>query len=228
MKDFFKKNSEKSQETAADTVEHAAAAHDYAQQLNESEQASDNGQTPLTENSRDGAEKANACCAELEACKAELASYKNQFLRTRADLENQTRRMEKERLQFVSMGQRAVLLDLLSIVDDFDRALADHSKQTEVVSSPEEKLSAADVAQDRQVWLAGFSLIRSGLYKMLEKYGVKPMTATQYAVFDPQLHEAIMQVESETHQSGEIAQVLLPGFMLGDQVLRPAQVSVAK
>ncbi|MDZ4097371.1 MAG: nucleotide exchange factor GrpE, partial [Methylophilaceae bacterium] len=63
---------------------------------------------------------------------------------------------------------------------------------------------------------------------MLEKYGVKPMTATQYAVFDPQLHEGIMQVESAAHTSGEIVQVLLPGFMIGDQVLRPAQVSVAK
>ncbi len=188
----------------------------------------DTAQSDIADTVNDDKMAEQSCSTELEACKAELATCKNNFLRTRADLENLSRRMEKERLQFVSVGQRAVLLDLLSVVDDFDRALAEHSAQPQFLQTPEEKHAETDVAQDRQVWLAGFALIRSGLYKMLEKYGVKPMTAQQYAVFDPHLHEAIMQIKSETHQSGEIVQVLLAGFMFGDQVLRPAQVSVAQ
>ncbi len=224
----------------------------------EQDAVSNNGQEK-EDGQQAGAEKGEmevpceSCGVALETCKTELAAIKNQYLRTRADLENLTRRIEKERVQFVSVGQRAVLLDLLAIVDDFDRALREHSVQEleaqrggmgefdvrepagEQALSEQESEAAAinavhahDIAQDRQVWLAGFALIRSSFYKLLEKYGVTPMTSQQYALFDPCLHEAIMQIASADHKPGEIVQVFLSGFMLGDQVLRPAQVSVAK
>jgi molecular chaperone GrpE len=186
----------------------------------------------------------------LRACQIELASIKNQYIRVRADLENVTRRMERERSNFVSLGQRAVLLDMLAIVDDFDRALRDYqpeelraqrggtsefdmrepaaSLEKEREQGTVEAIHEHEQAQDKKIWLAGFALIRASLYKVLEKYGVKPMTPQQYAHFDPHVHEAIMHIESAEHKSGEIVQVLLQGFMMGDQVLRPAQVSVAK
>jgi molecular chaperone GrpE len=185
------------------------------------EHAQESGQTPAGD-THTGQE--DSCCPELERCAAELAASRQQLLRSRADLENLIRRVEKERARFVSVGQRAVLLDLLSVVDDFDRALRDHSPQELAADLASER----EVAQDKTVWLAGFSLIRSSLYKLLENYGVTPMSQAQYAHFDPHFHEAIMHSESAGHKRGDIVHVLLNGFMLGDQVLRPAQVSVAK
>ena len=153
--------------------------------------------------------------AELAACQAELASWKDKYLRQQAEFQNFTRRSQKERSQLAQMGQVAVLTDILAIIDDFDRALGDVQ---ETSNSEHEDNS----------WRAGFALIHAAAYKLLEKYGVVPMSSEQYAHFDPTYHEAIMQVDSADHEQGMIVQVLQQGFMHNDLVLRPAKVSVAK
>lgn len=158
--------------------------------------------TPNQENSDDS--------AELFACIAERDSWKEKFLRLQADYDNFTKRNEKERLQWRDTLQSALLLDILPIVDDFDRAF--------------EKQNEADISL--QNWLAGFEMIRKSLQKFLEKYNVKEIPAT--LPFDPEYHEALMQVESPSHQAGEIVGILQKGYTFRDEVLRPAKVSVAK
>lgn len=147
---------------------------------------------------------------DLENCMQELQEWKSRFVRVSADLENFRRRVEKERIDWMRVAQAEVLQDLLSVVDDFDRALQEGEK------------SDSDIAS----FLEGFSLISKSLYKLLEKYGVTEIT--EHKTFDPNLHEAIAQVDSPDHQSGEIVQVMQKGFMLKDKVLRPAKVTVAK
>lgn len=150
--------------------------------------------------------------SELEACKKELEIWKEKCIRVTADLENFSRRIEKEKMQWMHIAQSDLVLDLLKIVDDFDRALQEGGEK--------------ELSSETKAFLEGFSMISKSLYKLLEKYDV--IEITENLNFDPQLHEAIMQVDSEDHESGEIVQILQKGFMFKENVLRPAKVSVAK
>lgn len=148
---------------------------------------------------------------ELAACKLESAQWKEQFLRTRADLENFSKRVEKERSSITLFAQAQVLLYLIAVVDDFDRALAQEYK---------------DASEQLTSWRAGIEMIRASLDKVLETYNVKPMT--DYAIFNPALHEAISRIVVEGKTSGSIVQVVQKGYLRNGVVLRPAQVVVAQ
>lgn len=142
---------------------------------------------------------------QLKECQIQRDEWKERSLRISADFENYKKRTDKEKLLWMQTAQQSVLLDMLTIIDDFDRAFQAQSNVQEV---------------------AGFQLIYKELQKLLEKYGIKEMPTTK--IFDPLFHEAIMQVESPEHASGEIVSVLQKGYMIKDQILRPAKVSVAK
>jgi len=142
-------------------------------------------------------------------CEQQLAQLQEQHARTVADFDNYRKRMAKEQIAYAQAIQSRVLGDVLAVVDDFERALAQEATHDDIES-----------------WLEGFSLIHASLLKMLDKYGVKPMV--EYATFDPHFHEAVMQVESPDHASGQIVEVLQQGYLCGDTVLRHAKVSVAK
>lgn len=155
----------------------------------------------------------NSGSDELKLCKAELSTYQDKYTRLQADFDNFKRRTDKEKISWISSAQSAVLVDLLSIVDDFDRAMSEAKKAS---------VDNAAIAS----WIRGFELIDKSFYKLLNKYGVQEMK--DYATFDPEKHEALMHVDSADHKTGEIVQVLQKGFMVKDTVLRPAKVSVAK
>jgi molecular chaperone GrpE len=149
---------------------------------------------------------------QLDACKVESNEWKNKFMLVSADMQNYKRRIEKEQSMWTRRAQEDVLVKLLAIVDDFDRALAEHEKQ--------EKTPELDA------WLKGFEMIGEGLYKFLKNMHVTQIEQMQ--IFDPMLHEAIAQVEAPDVASGDIVDVVQKGFMFGDEVLRPAKVTVAK
>lgn len=145
---------------------------------------------------------------ELAQCQAELQKWKDAAMRSAADFDNYQRRITRERGNWIADARGEVLLDLLNIIDNFDRAL----------SQP---------AQDGvQGWLVGFEMIRKSMYDLLARYQVQPMAATRQ--FDPVRHEAISQVDADGYASGEIVQVLQAGYLQGEKVLRPARVAVAK
>lgn len=144
----------------------------------------------------------------LELCQQEMAEWKEKYLRLSADFQNYKRRLEKEQLHFVRMIKADLLSKVLSIVDNFDRAL--------------ERREEGDQCAFRE----GFELIRKDLYAFLEKQNVKEMD--YYEEFNPEFHEAIMHVESDRHEPGQIVEVLLKGYLINDEVLRPAKVSIAK
>lgn len=152
-------------------------------------------------------ESAENCAEQLKECLVQKDEWKDRCIRAAAEFENYKKRTEKEKLLWISSAQSSVLTDVLNIVDDFDRAF----------SQP-----AGDDQKSRE----GFELIYKSLQKMLEKYGVQEIT--EIGEFDPNLHEAIMQVESADHKPGDIVQILQKGYMFKGQVLRPAKVSVAK
>ena len=149
---------------------------------------------------------------ELVACQQELATWKEKCLRVSADLDNFRRRMEKEQVRWMQVAQAQLLKDLLSIVDDFDRALS-HKEKLEF--TPE-------VAE----WVSGVAMINTSFTKILSQSGLTKISETK--TFDPELHEAVVQVDSPEHNAGEIVEVLQKGYRFNQQVLRPSKVSVAK
>ncbi len=139
-------------------------------------------------------------------------SYKDQFQRVQADFANYKRRTEKERAQWIIQAQVRVLETILPLVDELELALASSTKY--------------ELTEDSQKWLEGFTLMEQNLHKRLDDLGVKEIDCS--GAFDPQYHEALMHAESPDHESGDIVQVLSKGYLLRDEVLRHAKVSVAK
>lgn len=148
---------------------------------------------------------------ELIACSKELQEWKDRCLRTAAEYENFKKRAEKEKGILIQHAQGQILRNLIDIVDDFDRAFASLAGKED---------------ENTKLWLSGFTFIYQALNKLLANYGVQEMK--EYKTFDPMYHEALMQVESPEHKSGDIVQVLAKGYLFKGHVLRPAKVSVAK
>ncbi len=147
---------------------------------------------------------------ELDACKLSVKEWKEKYVRLSSDLENFKRRIAKEQQMWAQLAKADLLISLLAIVDNFDRAM-EHKD----VELPEEL----------QSWVDGIEMIHTSIGEFLTKAGVKEVS---YDQFDPSYHEALLHVDSDKHKSGQIVEVMEKGYMLNDRVLRPAKVSVAK
>jgi len=148
---------------------------------------------------------------QLEKANAAVTEWTDKYLSLTADFQNYKKRVTQERTDWAYDAQKSVLLDLLAVIDNFERALQQEKKREE----------EAHVA-----WLAGFEMIYQSLEKILAKYGVQEIT--DFSAFNPKYHEALVQVESDKHKAGDIVQVLQKGYLMHDKVIRPAIVSVAK
>lgn len=139
----------------------------------------------------------------------ERDEYKDRWMRKTAEFDNYRKRIERERREQADMAVADVLEAILIVVDDFDRALT-------VEAGPE-----ADA------YRAGVELIHAKLLDTLKKRGVRQIDALG-ADFDPNVHQAVMHEASPDHRDGEVIGELRKGYMLGDKLLRPAMVKVAK
>ncbi len=142
---------------------------------------------------------------------APSVDYKELYLRTVADLQNVKRRMEREKSEWTHLIQSDVITKVLPVVNDLERAI----EGTENAESP-----------NKEAWIEGFRLILKNLKKSLLELGVEEIHAQ--GSFNPELHEALVHVESDAHASGDIVQVLEKGYKLKGKVIKHARVSVAK
>ena len=126
-----------------------------------------------------------------------------------SDLDNFRKRVERDRKEMIEWAAAEVLNDLLSVVDDFDRALA------------------APAPPEAQQFKAGLELINRQLGELLKKRGVTIVEALG-ADFDPHVHQAVAYEEVAGAREGEVVGVLAKGYKIGDRLLRPAMVKVAK
>ena len=147
--------------------------------------------------------------AELEGAQAQAADYLEGWQRARAEFANFKKRVEAERRELRRSSTEAILLKLLPVVDDFERAF-------QVL--PEE---SADEA-----WVDGFRMILRKLQALLESEDVTPIEAAGQP-FDPLWHQALLQEETEEHRDGYVIEEMQRGYRLGDRVLRPSMVKVA-
>ncbi|AEE91242.1 Protein GrpE [Tepidanaerobacter acetatoxydans Re1] len=144
----------------------------------------------------------------LEEKQKEIDNYKNRWLRTQADLENYRKRTERDIQEIHLYAGEQLVLDILPVVDNFERAL----------DSIEDKNDAL---------YRGIELIYEQLKKVLEKHGIKEIEALGKP-FDPNFHDAVMMVESEEYEPGTVAEVMLKGYMYNSKVIRPSMVKVVK
>ena len=147
--------------------------------------------------------------AGVEALKDELARCHDRLLRTTAEFDNYRKRTERERRELTDRTVESLLLDLVGVVDDFERAL---NAET-----------GGGVAAYRQ----GVELIRRRVLELLTRRGVTPIDAVG-ADFDPHLHQAVTTEPAGDRREGEVVEELRRGYMIGDRLLRPAMVKVAR
>ena len=149
-------------------------------------------------------------CSELEEKVKEL---EEKVLRDAADYENLKKRMEKEKSQAVAYAHESFARDLLSVIDALDSAAS-----LEI----DEENSSESLEKIKE----GINLTIEQFKKVFEKNGIELVEVEEG--FDPNFHEAIMQVESDDHEKGDIVQVFQKGYKIRDRVLRPAMVSICK
>jgi len=131
-------------------------------------------------------------------------------LRAVADLDNYRKRAEREKSDLIKYAGERVIGGLLEVLDGFDQALAVDSS-----------------AGGEDGFREGIALLRQRLYEVLEKEGLSEIFTLDLP-FDPNLHEAVVQVESDEHPPGAVVEELRKGYLLNDRLLRPVRVSVAK
>lgn len=153
---------------------------------------------------------------ELEILRAENADLKDRLLRALADVENTRRRAERDKSDASQYAVTRFARDMLGIADNFSRALA---------ACPPEKREAAD-PQVKAV-IDGVDATERQLLATLEQYGVKVID-TSDGKFDPNWHQAIAEVPGEGKPAGSIVTVVQTGYRIGERLLRPAMVTVAK
>ncbi|MHB9022796.1 MAG: nucleotide exchange factor GrpE [Armatimonadota bacterium] len=192
MSDQFRKPEDLTPETAADIAEAA-----------EREQADDTQQCPID------VEDAAELLVALNNCQNELAEMKNSYLRAHADFDNFRKRLRAERDLEFSRGTDRVLSELLSIVDDFERALA-----------------ASSGGHHGGSLRQGVELIYRQLLNMLERYGIAPLEVTGQA-FDPKYHDAVSRVATTSAPEHSIIGEIQRGYLKNGEVFRPAKVAVA-
>ncbi len=151
---------------------------------------------------------------EIEELKAKNQELEDKYLRELADFENIKKRLEREKSQAVSYANEEFARDLLPVIDSMDFA-ADSANKAE-----NEDSEYADKLKE------GINLTIEQFKKVMQKHGIELIDVDEG--FNPHYHDAVMQVESDEHDEGEIVELLQKGYKIKDRVLRPAMVSVAK
>jgi molecular chaperone GrpE len=167
------------------------------------------------ENSEIITEDNSAMIAQIEELEASVNSWQDKYLRACADFENSKRLLAKDKMSAVGYANEGFAKDILAVADSFESAL--YTIENVDISEGEEVLAKIK---------EGLHLTFEQLKKVLEKNHIIEVGSKKE--FDPNVHQAIMQVESEEHESGDVVMVMQKGYMLKDRILRPSMVSICK
>ena len=141
-----------------------------------------------------------------------IAELNNKVVRQMAEFDNFRKRTEKEKSEMFTNGEKTVIEVILPVIDNFERALG---------------MAAEDEEKKNDPFIEGMDKVYKQLMDELEKLGVKTIEALG-ADFDPSLHNAVMQEDTEEYESGKVCKELQKGYLLKDSVVRHSMVSVAK
>jgi molecular chaperone GrpE len=181
------------------------AAHRPSAEQGETKEGTSASDEPSENKESMTPENATSLDEQLTREKERAESYYASWQRAAADYQNYKRRVEQERSELVQMANASLMINLLPLVDDLERALEN-----------------VDAHLAGLTWLDGIRLIHRKFQALLEMNGITEIPADGQD-FDPNLHEAVMQTEGEP---GKVLNVAQKGYMLGGRVLRPAMVVV--
>ncbi len=187
-------------ETAEETVE---ATEDTAETV-----AEENGEEEKAPEEKKGFGKGKKKDKKEDAYKQKIDELEDRVKRQMAEFENFRKRTEKEKAAMYEVGAKSVIEKILPVVDNFERGLG---------SIPEEDKGSA--------FAEGMNMIYKQLIGELDKMGVKPIEAVGVE-FNPDFHNAVMQVESDEYEAGYVAQELQKGYTYNDSVIRYSMVAV--
>jgi molecular chaperone GrpE len=149
---------------------------------------------------------------QLQVKEKEAAENYEKYVRAVAELENYKKRAARDRADSLKYGQENLIKDILPLVDNLDRAM-EHACNSN--------------ANDFEAFKEGLKLVQNQLNGCLEKQGVERIEATGRD-FDPNVHEAMLQVESPDHEHNQVVQEFEKGYLLHGRLLRPSKVSVCR
>lgn len=147
---------------------------------------------------------------EVEKAQCEAKAHQEQYLRTLADMENLRKRTQREKEELGKFANENILREILPVIDNLERAV-EHAEQAH---------SSEGLMEGVQMTLTQFN-------QVLDRFGVKPVESLGEQ-FDPNLHQAMGQMETEEYPANTVAQQMQKGYQLNDRLLRPAMVMVAK
>ncbi|MBX2854397.1 MAG: nucleotide exchange factor GrpE [Rhodobacteraceae bacterium] len=149
----------------------------------------------------------------VRALEAEAAAAQDRFMRAAADVQNMRRRAERDRREAEAYGGRRLALDLLPVFDNLDAAL---------------QLATDELREKEPGFFNGVELTLKELLNAFSKHKISQMDAAIGDKFDPNQHEAMYEAPTPGAEAGSVIQVMQSGFMIGDRLLRPAKVGVAR
>ena len=155
-------------------------------------------------------EKDSDLVARLEEKEKEAAENYDRYVRAMADLENIRKRAVREKAESIKYGNETLIKDILPMIDSLDRAL-----------------KPAENPGDFESFKKGLKLVQDQMHRCLAKHGVEQIDCLNKA-FDPNVHEALFQIESDAHEDSHVVDELEKGYLLNGRLLRPAKVSVCK
>lgn len=164
----------------------------------------------VEETTEDAAEEVVEEVDELTALKNENATLKDTNVRLQAEFQNYKRRTEKEKSEIYKYANEKIVVELLAVMDNLDRALD----------------SISHNADDHQNVLNGVEMIKKSFEDLLEKEGVQAIEAVDQP-FDPNMHHAVMTEEKENCDADVVIEEFQKGYKLGDKVVRPSMVKVS-
>lgn len=200
-------------ETVEEVMEDAETAEENSQEDPSGEDAAEDaseGEAVMSRAEKKAAKKQAKLDKKAEAYKEQIEQLEDRVKRQLAEFENFRNRSEKEKQAMFETGAKSVIEKILPVVDNFERGLA---------TVPEEKQG--------DPFVDGMSRVYKQLLTELENIGVKPIEAVGQE-FDPNLHNAVMQTQSEEYESGVVAQELQKGYTYRDSVVRHSMVSVVE
>ncbi len=197
------------QDTVEDTAE--GAAEEMAEDTEEGaeeEQEAPEGAEPKTWAEKKAAKKQAKADKKADASKEKITELEDKVKRQLAEFENFRNRTEKEKQAMFETGAKSVIEKILPVIDNFERGFA-----------------TVDPSDAEDAFVKGMNQVYKQMMDELAKIGVKPIEAVG-TEFDPNFHNAVMQVESEEFESGIVAQEFMKGYTYHDSVVRHSMVGV--
>ena len=213
------KTAEAAEETLEDAVEETAEAVEEVIEESAEEQEdvaaedaeeSADGSQPKTWAEKRAAKKQAKSDKQTDASKEKIAELEDRVKRQMAEFENFRKRTDKEKQAMFETGARSVIEKILPVVDNFERGFA-----------------TVDPADEEDAFVGGMRMVYKQMMQELENIGVKPIEAVGKE-FDPNFHNAVMQVASEEYESGIVAQEFIKGYTYRDSVVRHSMVGVVE